>query len=136
MSSSHYRSQPYPPRKRPRGGNSARVTRFTDWGADYYDGGDRSNRSPREEGILTRLRKEFIALADPVVSVWRVVSLMGRSRGLQLRTMWTGLPKDLFPSIRVEKLSRPAFMIYCSTGNLAFSWLLLSLFCLVILFPI
>ena len=136
MSSSHYRSQPYPARKRPRGGNSARITRFTDWDADYYDGGDRYNRSPREEGILTRLRKEFITLADPVASFRRVVLLMDRSRGRRPQTMLTGLPKDLFPSTHVEKLSRRAFMIYSSTGNPASLFPSLSLFCLSVMFPI
>lgn len=37
---------------------------------DYYDGGDRYNRGPPrqslEESVLTRLRKDFISLADPV----------------------------------------------------------------------
>jgi hypothetical protein len=62
------RSYPYSPRKRPRGGTPPpHASVFPGSNAlDFYNGGDRYNRPAREEGILTRLRKDFISLADPV----------------------------------------------------------------------
>jgi hypothetical protein len=62
------RSQQYPPRKRPRGGKPPfpPCICIVSNALDFYNGGDRYNRPPREEGILTRLRKDFISLADPV----------------------------------------------------------------------
>ena len=64
---SYYRGPAYPPRKRSRGGIYPFVCCLT---TDYYDGGDRYNRGPPrqslEESVLTRLRKDFISLADPV----------------------------------------------------------------------
>ena len=64
---SYYRGPAYPPRKRARGGANSLRWCLT---ADYYDGGDRYNRGPPrqslEESVLTRFRKDFISLADPV----------------------------------------------------------------------
>jgi hypothetical protein len=58
---SYHRGQPYPPRKRARGG----IFPGEDADVDYNDAGDRYSR-PRisaEESMLTRLRKDFISLA-------------------------------------------------------------------------
>ena len=63
---SHYRGPAYPPRKRPRGGFQIFLCQLI---ADYYDGWDRHNRGPRqtpEESTLSRIRKDFISLADQV----------------------------------------------------------------------
>ena len=73
---SYYRGPAYPPRKRARGGMNIREYRLT---IDYYDGGDRYRGPPRqsfEDSVLTRLRKDFISLADPVKTadfLWFIV---------------------------------------------------------------
>jgi hypothetical protein len=88
---------------------------------DFYDDRDRDRyRGPRlslEESILTRLRKDFITIADPVC-VYDMAWLTDRKTILRLQLPMTLiiLPRALFQITKKQTELKMGFTSFCLIG--------------------